>query len=978
MHFWVIFLTTAFCMNSISLFSQPADRPVNAPLSYDYESVPGDPLGVKMYTLENGMKLYLSVNKKEPRIYTNIAVRAGSKHDPADATGLAHYLEHMMFKGTDKIGALNWEQEKVLLGGISRLYEEHKNTEDPAERAEVYDKIDRMSNKAANLVAANEYDKMVAALGAKGTNAYTWVEQTVYVNDIPSNELKRWMELESERFSQLVLRLFHTELEAVYEEFNINQDRDFRKVFKAVSETLFPTHPYGTQTTIGTGEHLKNPSHVKIHQYFDTYYQPNNMALVLAGDFDPDQAVAWAEEYFGSYQKGRIPEFKVEPQPDLTETVTKEVFGQESENVTIAWRFDGASSADHMLLQLISGMLYNRQAGVLDINLNQAQKVLSSNAWNWLYEDYSAFGLGGQPREGQSLEEVKKLLMEQIEHLKNGEFEDWLIDAVVRDIKLSETRASESNNARVSAMTDAFVLGLPWERYVKRFEEMRSYRKEDIMNFAKEHLNDNCVVVYKRSSEDPNVAKVEKPAITPVSLNREDKSAFATSFLSQESESLTPSFVDYDAVIQRSTLKDDIQFDYIRNEANEIFELYYILEMGKKHDKMLPLAVDYLKFLGTDKYSPQELQQEFYKLGLSFDVSSSDDRVYVSLTGLPESFRRGVVLFEHILANAEGNEEALENMVNDRLQRRQNAKKNKRAILNQALSNYARFGKQSSYLDRLSEEELKALKPKDLTDIIHNLTNYEHRVFYYGQAPMGEVQEFLEKEHRIPKKLLPIPKPAEYSHLDMDSTRVLFVDFPMVQAEVLLISKGEDQFNLDHYLMSEWYNSYFGYGLSSIVFQEIRESRALAYSAYTYFSSPADKNKPHYLQAYVGTQADKLSQAIPALRQIIDEMPVSADQIETARASILKKLQTERMTGSSVYWNYWANARKGYDRDLNKDLYTAMQNSDLNGLLEFQKSQVRNRNYTILVLGSKENVSMDYLSSLGPVTELTLEEIFGY
>ena len=975
--FRIFLITAAFFMNTIFIGAQPSDRPSGPPV-YDYESVPGDPLGVKMYTLENGLKLYMSVNTKEPRIYTNIAVRAGSKHDPADATGLAHYLEHMMFKGTDKIGALNWEQEKLLLGGISQLYEEHRNTEDPAERAEVYDKIDRMSNKAAQLVAANEYDKMVAALGAKGTNAYTWVEQTVYVNDIPSNELERWMELESERFSQLVLRLFHTELEAVYEEFNINQDRDFRKVFKAIGEELFPSHPYGTQTTIGEGEHLKNPSHVKIHQYFDTYYQPNNMAIVLAGDFDPDRAVAWAEQYFGSYRKARIPEFKVEPQPELGETVTREVYGQESESVSIAWRFQGAESPDHMLLQLISGLLYNRQAGLIDINLNQAQKVLSASSWNWLLEDYSVFGLDGQPREGQSLEEVAKLLLEEIDRLKNGEFEDWLIDAVVRDIKLSETRANESNNARVSAMTDAFILGLPWERYVNRFNEMRSYRKEDIMNFAREHLNANCVVVYKRNGEDPGVMKVEKPAITPVSLNREEKSEFATNFLSREASELTPSFVDYETVIDHSTVGGKVQFDYVRNEVNDLFELYYILEMGKNHDKKLPLAVDYLEFLGTDKYTSQELQQEFYKLGLSFDVSSSDDRVYVSLTGLPESFKRGVVLFEHILANAQGNKEALDNMVNDLLQKRENAKKNKRAILNQAMSNYARYGKQSPFLDKLSAEELKALTPEDLTRIIHSLTDYEHRIFYYGPASLGEVSEFLTKEHRVPKKFKPVPEPVRYPQLDMNSTSVVFVDFPMVQAEVLLISKGDDGFNLDQYLMSELYNSYFGYGLSSIVFQEIRESRALAYSAYTYFASPSEKDKAHYLQAYVGTQADKLSQAIPALRQIIEEMPVAEEQVENARTSILKKLQSERTTGSSVYWDYWSNTRRGYDRDLDRDLYEAMQNASLDDLLAFQQENVRNRNYTILVLGSKENVSMDYLQSLGPVTELTLEEVFGY
>jgi zinc protease len=269
---------------------------------HKFETVANDPLGVMMYTMSNGMKIYLSVKKDEPRIFTNVAVHTGSRNDPSDCTGLAHYLEHMMFKGTSQIGALNWGDESKMLKEISDLYEQHKNTTNPELRKELYAKIDAKSGEAARMVAANEYDKLVSSMGAKATNAYTWLDQTVYVNDIPSNELERWMRLESERFKMVVLRLFHTELEAVYEEYNISLDRDFRKVMKVQNEVLFPTHPYGTQTTLGRGEHLKSPSHEQIYAYFSKYYVPNNMAIVLSGDFDPDKVVELAEKYFGSYQ----------------------------------------------------------------------------------------------------------------------------------------------------------------------------------------------------------------------------------------------------------------------------------------------------------------------------------------------------------------------------------------------------------------------------------------------------------------------------------------------------------------------------------------------------------------------------------------------------------------------------------------------------------------------------------------------------
>ncbi|MEL6257273.1 MAG: insulinase family protein, partial [Bacteroidota bacterium] len=303
---------------------------------YAYETVSDDSLNVRIYTLPNGLKLYLSVNKAEPRIFTNIVVRAGSKQDPPDTTGLAHYMEHMLFKGTSRIGALQWDEEKKLLEQISDLYEAHRNTKDLEERKKIYAKIDQISFDAAKLVAPNEYDKLATALGAKGTNAYTWVEQTVYVNDIPSNELERWLKLESERFQMMALRLFHTELETVYEEFNISQDKDFRKSNNAIRAALFPKHPYGTRTTLGTGEDLKNPSQKKIQKYFSTYYVPNNMGIILSGDFDPDQVVGLVEQYFGNYEYKEVPPFKYEEQPQISAPVRKEVFGQEAASMDIA------------------------------------------------------------------------------------------------------------------------------------------------------------------------------------------------------------------------------------------------------------------------------------------------------------------------------------------------------------------------------------------------------------------------------------------------------------------------------------------------------------------------------------------------------------------------------------------------------------------------------------------------------------------
>ncbi len=977
--------------------TSPAPVRKPQPLTFDYESVPGDPLGVKIYTLRNGMKLYMSINDAEPRIQTNMPVRAGSKHDPAETTGLAHYLEHMMFKGTHNIGALNWPEEQKLLQKISDLYEQHRKETDPEKRRAIYSEIDQTSNEAAKLVAANEYDKIVSSLGARGTNAYTWVEQTVYVNDIPSNELERWMKLESERFRECVLRLFHTELEAVYEEFNINQDRDFRKVSAAINETLFPTHPYGTQTTIGKGEHLKNPSHVKIQEYFKTYYKPNNMAIVLAGDFDPQQAIAFAEKYFGGYMASPIPPFKYEPQPELKEVIRKEVFGQEAAYVQMAWKGGGANSPDADYLSLIYRLLYNGRAGLIDLDLLQKQQVLEARASMTGMEDYSTFQLYGKPREGQSLEEVEQLLLAELEKIKKGQFDEWLIKACIKDLKLSEIRANESNSARAGQMTNAFILGTKWENYVNRFNRLEKLTKAEIVRFANERFRNNYVVVYKRNGADPNVYKVEKPAITPVSVNRTEASKYTEKFLAEESPRLEPVFLDFSKDIQTTKLASGVEMDYIKNKNNPTFMLDYIVEMGKNSDKELAMAINYLPYLGTDKYTADQLKQEFFKLGLDFSVNVTDERAYVTLSGLDESLAEGIQLFEHILANVKGDQKALDNLVADELLRRENDKKNKTTILRSAMASYARYGKESPFTNNLTPEQLRSLQPAALVEKIKGLTGYDHRVFYYGSKEMKDATAMLDKYRMKPRKnssqameiassaaqnetpngLQPVLPSKKFTELPTQENEVIFVDFPMVQAEIMLVSKGTENFNLDEYVMSELYNTYFGSGLSSIVFQEIRESRALAYSANVGYSSPVKAEEAHYLRAYVGTQADKMVDAIKAMQEIIEDMPVSEKQIEQAIESIEKKIETSRITKDNIYWTYRTTKQRGYDHDLRRDVYEQMKNATTEDLRSFHEKYVKGRKYTYLVLGSKDNVDMEFLNSIGKVTQLSLNEVFG-
>ena len=943
---------------------------------YTYITVTNDPLKARIYTLKNGLTVYLSVNKDAPRIQTLIPVRAGSKNDPSDATGLAHYLEHMLFKGTDKFGSLDYSKEKPLIDNIEDRYEDYRHTTDPAARKIKYHEIDSVSGEAAKFAIANEYDKMLGALGAKGTNAHTWYEETVYENDIPSNQLKKWLQIEGERFRNPVLRLFHTELEAVYEEKNRGLDNDGETSDEALMAELFKKHTYGTQTTIGTIDHLKNPSMKKIREYFGKNYIPNNMAICLSGDLDPDATIKLIDAAFSGYEAKPVPSFTFQPEDPITSPIHREVFGPDPEYVTIGFRFPGINSHDALVMQLIDKILSNGVAGLMDLNLNQKQRVLSSGTWPFQQTDYSVHEFFGNPLQGQKLEEVENLILDQIELVKKGRFDDALLPAIINDLTVNRIRGYENNGARAGAMSSAFIHHEAWDKVASQIDDLSQITKKEIMDVTSKYYGNNYVAVYKRIGQR-NTPKVEKPAITPVSVNREAKSDFLQQNIAIPADKIAPRFVDYKKDIQIAKLKNGIEVHYLKNDENQLFTLYYLLDMGKKDDKKMAFALDYLNFLGTGKLSNEEFKKKLYSLGCSFGVSATDDQIYVSLTGLQKNFAEGIKLFEDLLLNAKPDKDALASYVDRTLKGRDDAKKDKGTILFTAMNDYGKYGKRNPFTDILSESQLKALTPDELVSKIHDLIKYDHRILYYGPSNSKEVVATLDKLHEAPAKRMPIENAPDYTYQETNDNKVYFVNFDMAQAEILFLSKSF-QYDPARVPTQRLYNEYFGGGMASVVFQTIRESKALAYAVWSNFVTPPKKNQPNYVFAYVGTQADKLPETMDGMFDLLHNLPEADPIFQQSKDAIMAKIETERITRTGILFNYETANKLGLDHDIRKDVYMSIPAMNFQTINDFQKKYIKDQHYTILALGSRDKVDLKKLAQYGPVKELSLEEVFGY
>ena len=944
---------------------------------YAYESVKGDPTQTRIYTLDNGLKVYMSVSDEEPRIQTYIAVRVGGKNDPSETTGLAHYFEHLMFKGSQSFGTQDYAAEKPMLDEIEQLFEVYRKTEDEAERKALYKRIDSISYEASKLAIPNEYDKLMASIGAQGTNAYTGYDMTVYVENIPSNQVENWLKFEADRFKNVVIRGFHTELETIYEEKNMSLTQDNRKVYEAMNAALFPNHPYGKQTVLGTQEHLKNPSITNVKNYHDQYYVPNNMAICLSGDFDPEQMIALVDQYFGDMQPNpEIPVLEYEPEQPITEPIVKEVVGLDAANVAIGWRLGGATSADADLANIVGSILYNGQAGLIDLNLNQQQKTLSAYGYPSISADYGYMQLAGRPKQGQSLEEVRDLLLGEVAKLRAGEFDEKLIAAAVNNYKLEMMQYLDSNDGRADAYVQSFINGVEWKDEVAMFDRLSKITKEDIVRFANEKLGEqNYAIIYKRQGKDPNEQKIAKPEITPIVTNRDAQSDFFKAVAASEVKPIEPRFVDFEKDMDRFEAQSGIEVLYKQNSTTDYFSLEYMFDLGTLNDPALGLAFNYAEYLGTLAKSAEQIQSELYALACSFNLRASSSRCYISVSGLGENMTQAMDIVEDLVANAVADETILANVKQSELKSRANAKLNQSRNFS-ALQSYVIYGEEGMKA-RLSNEELMALTSEELLAKVREMFNKQHTVVYYGPATKDELLASLNEHHNVAEELQPL-EIKRLANVPTPENKVFIAEYDANQIYYIQYSNRGEKFDVANDADLDLYNEYFGGGMSSIVFQEMREARGLAYSARAYMSTPTYADGCYSYTAYIATQNDKMKQAIEAFDEIINTMPESEAAFNVAKESYINQVRTLRYTKSSVLSAYIRTRDMGLDYDRARDVFEKVQTMTLDDVKAVQQQWVKDRNYYYLILGDSKNLDLNYLRTLGPITFLSQEQIFGY
>ena len=937
------------------------------------KSNPKDPMAVQIYELDNGLRVYLTENHETPRFEAQIAVRAGSKHDPAESTGLAHYLEHMLFKGTTRIGTLDYEKEKPHLDRITELYEKHFHETDPDKRKALYAEINQESQRAAQFEIPNEMDKLYKAMGEQGLNAHTWHEETVYQVNLPRNRLEQWAIIESERFQHPVFRLFQPELEIVYEEKNQTLDNKDSVIQFAVNKLLFKKHPYGQQTTIGEVEHLKNPSLKNMYQFFEKNYVPGNMAIVISGDINPRQTIKLVDSYFSVWKAKPVPQPKAWEEKPLqdAERVTVKYLGEEY--ALLAYRTPGRNHPDAEVLKLIDMILSNASAGLIDLNLNQQQKVRNAGSGPELNNDYGAEYLWGVPKKGQSLKEVEDLLREQIDLIRKGEFEDWIIPAIITDFKKNRKAMLESDGSRVAMMRNAFLAFQDWDYAIGEIERMEKLTRQDVVRAANRYFQGGYVAGY-RVDEQQEIPKIEKPKIDKIDIDPTRQSEFFKRVQAMPVKEIQPVWVKPGRNYRKVDAGEGVKLYYVKNPLNDLFALTLSVEIGTRHDNRLGAAAQLLDKSGSKRFTAEQLKKEWYKLGTDFSIAAAENETTIHIAGLDENFAASWALLLELLTGPTADPETLDELKKIILVQREDAKKDFRTITG-ALAQYNRYGADSLFLRALPNDKLSALTLDDLHGLIKSLLTYRHTIAYTGSLPLQKVEATLKPHLASQGPLKPTPPYKFLKTAAPGESRTYLFDKEMAQSQVR-IEFGDGDYNEANLPAVQLFNDYFAGGMSGIVFQELREARALAYSAYAVYANGGRKGEQNVMVGAIGCQADKTPEALDAFVDLFENLPTSPERFRETRDSVISRYRTGKIGFREIIGAVRSWERLEVPVDPRKERFTKVQQLGLDQVVQFQKQHLKGRPKLISIVGDKKKLDPERLRKQGAVTELELKDIF--
>lgn len=929
---------------------------------------------VQKYVLENGFTVYLNEDKTAKEVFGAIVVKAGSKNDPADATGIAHYLEHLLFKGTNQLGTIDYQKEKLHLDSINFYYDLLGKITDKAERFRIQHLINNQSVEAAKYGLPTEFDKLIKSIGGTGLNAFTMNDITVYHNAFPGEQMEKWLELYSHRFQQPVFRSFQSELEVVYEEKNTDLDELDSKLIEEMNKHLFKFHPYGTQTTLGSVEHLKNPSLTKMYEYFNTYYVANNMSLVLCGNFDAVDALVVIKERFSKLRTGIIPEF---PKYPVSVFKKKEIMNVRYSPIRVSivgYKTVPILHEDNAALLVLNELLSNTsETGKFD-KLRREGKILAATSMNYSFNDDGAVMLLAVPKLiGQSIKQAEKLIFAEIEKIKEGEISDTDLQITKTQLYIDWQSRLENYGSRTMAIVDAIGSGTTWEERLKYSEVLQRITKEDIVRVARKYFNSNYFALHSRTGF-PRKQKLQKPGFKPVIAGQKEESDYAKNFKKQVAADKEPRFLDFEKDAAILQLNSSNKLYVTTNPINDIFNITVQFMVGSDSIRLLKESVDLLPYFYIKNVGLDQLKKEFALLGLTYYASCSKSRFTLTFTGIERNLQQSLVLINNLINEAQVDDKSMEIIKRDLLAGRKISEKDP-STLGYALYEYARIKNNSEFIDRLSKIELKKVEAAEVISAYKKAITFSAVWHYVGTLSVDSIRYLFIKNITLNNTNQKAPLAGLVNNPTSRNIVYLLNDKKAVQSHIYFLVNSDWPSQQPFTLASIYaFNEYMDGGFSGLIKQEIREYRSLAYSTHGWFTY-SRVNKSAYFYAYIGCQADKTNESIIIMDSLINHMPRKPERMEDIKTSLRKRAAAYypgfRYISSSIDYSL----QMGDSSSIMKVIYPEYEHITFDGLLKFYEQYIKNRPVIITIYGDKSKMDIAQISKYAKIIELKKSDI---
>jgi len=475
---------------------------------------------VKEHHLSNGMKVLLLERHDAPSISGGWVARVGSVNERPGITGIAHLFEHMMFKGTPKIGTKDYQKDLKIIAEQERVrdamrLEERKmramwrkgeitDLQDPDQKTDAWKKLneefDKLMEEHRKVIVKNEFDRIYTANGGSRMNAYTSYDHTAYFITVPANKLELFMWMESGRLLEPVFREFYAERDVVFEERRMRtESTPLGKFFESFSSLFWESHPY-SWPIIGWPSDIPAISKKQADEFYATYYMPQNLTLVLVGDFKSEETLVTAEKYFGRLKKGEgdVPDVVTLEQPQKAE----KRFYAEAEtnpNVDIYWHTPAFGHKDTYPLSVLAQVLSTR-TGRLHKELVLGKKMATDTwAWQGARKYAGEFNMGGEVTEGNTPEQVEGEIYKLVEELKTKPVPTKELQKVKNNFAAAEYRRLSSNHPILMQIMRSEGLG-NWREINEAGPKLQAVSAEDLQRVAKKYFTkeNRAVAIYTR------------------------------------------------------------------------------------------------------------------------------------------------------------------------------------------------------------------------------------------------------------------------------------------------------------------------------------------------------------------------------------------------------------------------------------------------------------------------------------------------